>query len=64
MTRRTHHFIVSVNVEAPPLRTKRYIKEAIKAWGGSYRPTDPFFGLRYLDIEVRPLNLHPNSNEK
>lgn len=66
MNRRTHHFIVSVsvNAEAGALRTKRYIKEALKAWSFQITPHSPLFGLCYADIEVRPLQLHPNPNEK
>lgn len=59
MKRRSHHFVVSLHVEAGPTLAKRYIKEAIKAWGGCYRPDDPFFGLQYDDIAVTPIHLKP-----
>jgi hypothetical protein len=30
-----------------------YIHIAVKAWGGSYPPSDPFFDLDYDEIKVK-----------
>jgi len=34
-------------------QTKRYIKEAVSIWGGSFHPDDPFFRV-LCTVKVKP----------
>jgi hypothetical protein len=50
-----HKFIVTIDANASKSEAAAYIRDAVRSWGGSYRPDNPFFGLKNKATSVRPV---------
>lgn len=50
-----HKFIVTIDANASKSEAAAYIRDAVRSWGGSYHPDDPFFGLKNKATSVRPV---------
>lgn len=55
----THRFIVTLRANVTKDAARRYIKEAVGAWGGQFPPEDPLFGLKTRDVSVHPIPTKP-----
>lgn len=52
---KTHTFEISLTVDASAREAAVYIRDAVRCWGGAYRPEDPFFSLKDKAVQVKPV---------